>query len=165
MFEKDADNKPISIIVTTLAAQLYNGEDSIIETLLGFVNNVEPYLFSTKKESGHFSIPNPSYEGEDFADKWVEHPERQRAFFAWIRQLKEDFNFENLRRMNRVTMGKHIKNIFGSNTGTALFEQMGFMEAEAVQKKEFKVDPKTGNISALGMVAVPSVHHFGKVYK
>ncbi len=163
MFEDDADNKPISIIVTTLAAQLYNGEDSIIETLLGFVNNVETYLFSTKKENGNFSIPNPSYAGEDFADKWGEHPERQRAFFVWIRQLKEDFNFEKLSMMDRVMMGKHIKKMFGSNTGNALFTQMGLMEAEAVRKKELKVDTKTGNISAFGMVAVPPIHHFGKV--
>lgn len=81
MFEKDPDNKPISIIITTIAGQVYSGENSILDTLLGFVDGVEIYLNANKKEDGSYSIPNPSYAEEDFADKWKDHPERKAGIF------------------------------------------------------------------------------------
>lgn len=95
MFENNSEDKPVSIIITTLMGNLYDGEETILETITNFANSVEVYLLSNKK-ADHYSIPNPSLESEDFANKWIEHPERQEAFFAWIRQVKIDFDVVNL---------------------------------------------------------------------
>ena len=44
MFKDNPDKKPISIIITTLAAQLYNNEDNIADTLASFLNGAEKYI-------------------------------------------------------------------------------------------------------------------------
>ena len=163
MFETDLDNKPISIIITTLAGQIYCGEETILDTLLGFVNGVENYLNSNKKEDGNYSIPNPSYKGEDFADKWKEHPERQEAFFSWIKQLKADFNLQDLMNRDRVGMGKSVKKIFGAATGTLIFGIHGLHEAREVKAENIKVDPTAGRLSTSGTVAIPPSHHYGEI--
>ena len=163
MFEKDLDNKPISIIITTLAGQLYKGESTILDTLLGFVDGVEAYLNAHRKEDGSYSILNPSYAGEDFADKWKEHPERQAAFFTWIYQLQGDFNLENLISRDRVTMGNAVKKSFGAVSGAMIFGVRGIVEANAVKAGEVKVNTSTGNLTRTGTVPVPPSRHYGEV--
>jgi len=163
MFEKDLDNKPISIIITTLAGQLYKGESTILDTLLGFVDGVEAYLNAHRKEDGSYSILNPSYAGEDFADKWKEHPERQAAFFTWIYQLQSDFNLENLISRDRVTMGNAVKKSFGAVSGAMIFGVRGIAEANAVKAGEVKVNTSTGNLTRTGTVPVPPSRHYGEV--
>jgi hypothetical protein len=163
MFKDDPDNKPISIIITTLAGQIYHGETTILDTLLGFVGEVEHYLKSHCKEDGSYSIPNPSYNGEDFADKWKDHPERQTAFFSWIKQLQSDFNLENLMNQDRVAMGNIVKEAFGSTTGKAIFSQMGYEEANEVKDGIRKVDTVTGNLSKTGIVAISPSRHYGEI--
>lgn len=163
MFEKDIDNKPISIIITTLAGQIYKGESTILDTLLGFVNGVESYLNGHRKEDGSYSIPNPSYDGEDFADKWKDHPERQTAFFSWIHQLQSDFNLEDLRIRDRVAMGNAVKNSFGAVSGVKIFGIRGIAEANAVKAGKVKVNTSTGNLSRMGTVSVPPNRHYGEV--
>lgn len=161
MFEKDPDNKPISIIITTLAGQIYSGEDTILDTLLGFVDNVEGYLCTTMKE-GHYSIPNPSFPEEDFADKWKKYPERQKAFFVWIRQLKDDLNLQNLMARDRVAMGKEVKKAFGEKSGNKVFGMSGYEEANAVKAGTLRVNTATGNLATTGTVPVPPSRHYGE---
>lgn len=163
MFKDDPDNKPISIIITTLAGQIYNGETTIIDTLLGFVERVSVYLDSSRKEDGSYSILNPICASENFADKWKEHPERQKAFFSWIEKLQCDFDLKNLMQQDRVTMGNIIKEAFGSTTGKAIFSQMGYEEANEVKDGIRKVDTATGNLSKTGIVTVPPSRHYGDV--
>lgn len=163
MFENDPDAKPISIIITTLAGQIYKGESTILDTLLGFADEVEGYLNAHRKEDGSYSIPNPSYAGEDFADKWNDHPERQAAFFAWIHQLQADFNLENLIGLDRVAMGKAVKKSFGMISGAMIFGLRGYAEANAVKAGEVKVNTSTGNLTRSGTVPVPPSRHYGEV--
>ena len=162
MFEEDSDNKPISIIITTLSAQIYNGEQSVYDTICNFMNKVETYLAETKK-NGRYYIANPSYPTENFADKWQIHPIRQRNFFNWIQQLKEDFNLQNLMNKNRVDMGKHIKKIFGTKTAAYVFAARGKQEVSKILENKLRIDTKTGSLSGAGTVIVPPNRHHGKV--
>jgi hypothetical protein len=41
-----------------------------------------------EKRNGRFWVPNPAHEGENFADKWNEKPERRAAFIRWLETLK-----------------------------------------------------------------------------
>jgi hypothetical protein len=88
MFEHRADERPISIIITTLAAHAYNGEETISGALLAILARMEQFIIST---GAHLIIQNPSDPLENFADKWPAHPERRRAFFEWLAQARHDF--------------------------------------------------------------------------
>lgn len=89
MFEDEVDDKPISIILTTLAGHAYNGELSLSDALLRIVNNMENHIGT---RNGEDYIPNPSNQNENFADKWREHPKRRDNFYKWLEQAKADFN-------------------------------------------------------------------------
>ena len=89
MFENNPDDKPISIIITTLAGHAYNNETNIMETLQNLVKDMPCYIY---QNDGVASIPNPVNPLENFADKWPEHPQREENFYKWIEQVQKDFN-------------------------------------------------------------------------
>lgn len=87
MFEEDPENKPISIIITTLAAQAYGGEYGVYDSIKTILETMERFIH---RNSGGFSIQNPTNPKENFADKWNSHPERAKAFFKWIYDAKKN---------------------------------------------------------------------------
>lgn len=90
MYVKDELNCcPISIIITTLAAHAYQGEEEIADALLSILSGMEAYI--ARDAQGRAIVANPSDPLENFADKWAEHPERERAFYAWLSQAQRDF--------------------------------------------------------------------------
>ena len=107
--------KPISMVITVLAAQIYQNESTIYDTLRNLIdtlsrhaNQIQPsfrfdesmvkstYPLITRTADGKWHIPNPTNYGENFADKWhdeengVSHA-RAKAFFQWVTWVKEDF--------------------------------------------------------------------------
>lgn len=111
MFQKDKDNKPISIIITTLAAKAYDNEADLLETLLKIVINMQSYI---EKRGDLYWIGNPVNPFENFADKWSEHPTRKENFFSWLNQLKTDINtVANLEDEEEI--GEYLRYKFGVN--------------------------------------------------
>ncbi|MDD5678843.1 MAG: nucleotidyltransferase [Kiritimatiellae bacterium] len=78
---------PISIIITTLAAKVYNHEAEVEDALMGIVQNLHNGFDATEP---FYRVENPTNRGENFADKWQKHPELKDAFFAWLRNLRAD---------------------------------------------------------------------------
>lgn len=166
MFKDDKDNrKPISIIITTIAADLYRNEDNIVDTLSNFFNNAESYIESHKM-GGVYHIDNPCYTGKDerenFADKWEEHPERKDAFFSWLKKAKRDLIDTRLYQFNRVDMANNLKEALGESTTVRVFNQMAQEDRDAIEKQQRKIDTATGSISSSGSVSIPRNHHYGK---
>ncbi|MFM5163535.1 nucleotidyltransferase [Aeromonas rivipollensis] len=88
MFKDRPDESPISIIISTLAAYAYSGEENIADALLSILSQMDSFI----ERNGHqCMIRNPSDPLENFADKWPQHPERESAFFEWLEQARLDF--------------------------------------------------------------------------
>lgn len=87
MFENQK-HKPISIIITTLAARAYNGETNIFEAISNIIGTMEKYI--KINQEGQYEICNPTNIEENFADRWNENPEKPNAFFKWLKNAKED---------------------------------------------------------------------------
>lgn len=95
---KDEKLKPISIIISTLAAQAYNHSVNLIEAVLTIlekmptkINNRRPY------------VPNPVNPSEDFADKWSKKPALRKAFEDWVEQASLDFwNLKSCKNANEL---------------------------------------------------------------
>jgi len=83
-FARDPDNKPPSILITTLAALAYNGEEDLFTATQRVVANMGRFI---EHRSGTWWIPNPAHPEENFADKWNEYPERLAAFHAWHQDI------------------------------------------------------------------------------
>lgn len=89
MFEKDEINCcPISIIITTLAAHAYQGEEDVTDALYSILSGMESYIERNGRQA---IVRNPSDPMENFADKWEEYPERETSFYSWLRQARADF--------------------------------------------------------------------------
>jgi hypothetical protein len=114
MFAKDEINCcPISIIITTLAAHAYNGEEDVADALLSILSNMERFI--ERDDRNRAVIRNPSDPMENFADKWVEFPVRERSFYAWLKQAREDFS-----RITGMDSPKLIAEALSPHVGTEL---------------------------------------------
>lgn len=92
MFKGD-DDKPISIIITTLSARAYQKESDVISALITIVNNMESHIeerYSAEHGKTIRWIGNPVNEEENFADKWPENPIKESNFFKWMNRAKSD---------------------------------------------------------------------------
>ena len=154
------DLKPISIIITTMAGELYQDQENVLDALVAILEGAEAYI-KGKYIQGQYKIPNPRYAGENFADKWNEHPERAEAYIAWIRQARKDLISSDLEFMMRQEMAKHINTVFGVTAGTKVFIELAREDTEAIKNSSLRVDTKTGSLSKMGTVAVPPNHHHG----
>ncbi len=81
--------RPISVILTTLAAHSYEGEETIADALFAILTKMDQFILRDHYDNA--VIPNPTDPAENFADKWIDHPEREEAFYAWLGQAREDF--------------------------------------------------------------------------
>ena len=82
------DDKPISIILTTLATHAYRQETTIREALDGILNRMDRYI---KQRSDGVWIANPSHPLENFADRWRENPHLQNEFNRWLARARQDY--------------------------------------------------------------------------
>ncbi|MBT2626309.1 nucleotidyltransferase [Bacillus sp. ISL-32] len=103
---KDNESKPISIIITTLAAKAYAGESNVY-TALNNILEAMPQLINSSLPR----VPNPVNPEEDFADRWgmeaYSHLRLEENFNIWLKQAKIDFNTlttsTNLKELNEIS--------------------------------------------------------------
>ncbi len=88
MFADDGSDKPISIIITTLAAHAYGGETDTALVLNTILQDMDKFI---EPRQGVDWVANPTNGSENFADKWVEYPQRRDNFYKWLDQVRADF--------------------------------------------------------------------------
>ena len=110
LFQDDEENKPISIIITTLAALSYKNQRDIFQLLREITQEFPKHI---ENRGGQWWIPNPVDAQENFADKWNEYPERYEAFTKWMDKVIFDFNSINKIETFKLTYGL-LRKFFGS---------------------------------------------------
>jgi hypothetical protein len=88
-FAEDGDDRPPSVLVTTLAARAYAGEAQLYEAVM-VACDAMPALLDCS--NGEWQVLNPVQPEENFADKWTEHPERAARFNEWVDALRRDLD-------------------------------------------------------------------------
>ncbi|WP_372930853.1 nucleotidyltransferase domain-containing protein [Shewanella putrefaciens] len=91
MFKNNVDSKPISVIITTLAAKSYKGESDLASALNTVLSEMDNHISAQAP-----MIPNPVNPAEDFADKWYDEQSAQyrlqENFYKWLYQARADFS-------------------------------------------------------------------------
>jgi hypothetical protein len=98
-FQKKPEKAPISIILTTLAANSYEAaavSDTIYDTefdlLLDVIARMPTFVERRRNGVEHeWWIPNETTEGENFAEKWNKDAELPQAFKEWHGTALSDF--------------------------------------------------------------------------
>lgn len=156
MFKGD-DDKPISIIITTLAALAYNGETSLVDGLVNVVNNMAKYI--TKNDSDEYVISNPINPEENFADKWPKHPKRKDNFFKWLERLEADLN--SLSRNKAYQLQESFGNAFGRDVAASVFNKIAEMHKAEAKSGALKVSA-TGVLGTIGKTLNASNTFYGE---
>lgn len=122
-FENNLENKPISIILTTIMAQIYTGENNVYELIKKFSNNYYKYI---KIKDGIEWVENPVNSEENFADKWQIHPERKEAFKFFVSELKNDIvNNTFITSGDLFEESKSYKEMFGTKIVERAYASIG----------------------------------------
>ncbi len=120
MFVDDQDDKPISIIITTLAAHAYDNEAYLLEALQNIITKM-PGLIE-RDEQGNALVTNPVNPLENFADKWKEHPQREAKFRQWLQQVRADMDTA-LRSGDIRSIGESLKRCLGEKVINEALQQ------------------------------------------
>lgn len=90
MFTDHTAAKPISVIITTLAARAYSGETNVDEAMRNILRNIDSLVSRQGPR-----ISNPVNPAEDFAEKWATREgmsiRLEENFWMWLEQAKADF--------------------------------------------------------------------------
>lgn len=113
-------DKPISMIITTLAATCYEQETDVFSTLATFLDRVQRYADTgvIKCIDEQWYIPNPVNPDENFADRWNETGSRKPdAFFKWLHWVQEDID-ELLNAATPLELSDRLQKAFGASAGS-----------------------------------------------
>ncbi len=122
MFGDDED-KPISIIITTIAAQAYAEEDNLYLALKNILDRMHTYIKVNSR--GESEVLNPVNPFENFADKWVDFPQREKNFRAWMKKAKEDI-VELVERNGFNSSVENLREVFGNRMVNRALNESGF---------------------------------------
>jgi hypothetical protein len=86
-FSSSLDDKPASIIITTLAAQAYRGGGSLYEVLLDIADTMPALV---ERHNVSYVVSNPVQPKENFADRWNRNERQATRFFEWIEAASRD---------------------------------------------------------------------------
>jgi len=126
LFRDRPEIKPISIIITTLAARAYDNEESIIEALISIARSMHNFI---ENHDGVFWVSNPVNPSENFADRWSDDELLPQAFRYWISVLQDSF----------------IPNLVASTASNRSLEPLQkIFGADAVQTSIQKIPPHSG---------------------
>jgi len=148
IFENNKDDAPLSIVITTLAAKAYGNEPELFDSLMDIITGMPKHL----DQVGQYpAVLNPTNPDENFAEKWIEHPERYNKFINWLTRLENDlYRVLEMRSFKAIQGG--LVPMFGEKVaehGVSSFAEK--MERER-QKGSLRMVSGSGVLGAVGTV-------------
>lgn len=119
MFNKNPDAKPISIIISTIAANAYVAGESLTQSMHTVLNALAEF-----RRSDSDVVLNPVNPKENFADRWKQ-PEGirlhlKRNFHLWVDQVSHDFKYL-AGLANPQLLAEQVSDRFGVALSAAVF--------------------------------------------
>ena len=115
------EDKPISIIITTLATSVYQNEASVSEALLSIVPKMRTELES-KRRGLAWWVPNPVSPNENFADKWEREPRKAQLFFEWLDLIEREHR-ELLTETGFQKIGEYLTEAYGAREASKVLDK------------------------------------------
>lgn len=116
--------RPSSIIITTLAAKAYNGEQDLFTALSNIIYYMEKYI--EIDQYGNYNVYNPVDSTENFTDRWRDNPERKDAFFSWLLKAKSDIVDDPVNFIEGLdSLKESLSRNFGQDLVNTSFESYG----------------------------------------
>lgn len=110
---KDLDEKerPISIVLTTLAAQMYRGQTSVTTALIAVLDSI---IHAVSQAENRLIVLNPTNTDEDLSERWENNPKLYQNFVDWVYDFRGKMQeLVDVRGIYRVE--EKLKAMFGEN--------------------------------------------------
>jgi hypothetical protein len=149
-YQKQPELAPISMVVTTLAAQTYEGQLSVVDAISGILAKT----ISLIDTSGHrLYVLNPANPQEDLSEKW-DDPRRYSAFVNGFHELNSCWNAI----LSTNGSGIHnasglLETMFGEPVKTAIAKQAKSLQ-DLREKSRLRISP-AGMITGASSRGVP----------
>lgn len=149
---------PISIVLTTLAAETYRGERSVSQALTSMLGGVVDLIdVSRRRGEQRLHLCNPSNVAEDLTERWDSNPPAYAAFVRGIRDFQRQW-VQLVRRGGNVSAELEV--LFGEPVKTVLRKQAQKMQ-ESRMAGNLGVKAGVGIVSASNASArvMPNTFH------
>jgi len=146
-----------SVVLTTLAATFYRGQDSLTACLDDTINAI---LWLVESTPGIIAIPNPTNLDENFADAWTE--ETYDQFKEYIRNFRQQLDALMAKRgLDEVNKG--LGTLFGGSIAIKAVNAFGGLAKGLRDENQLRVAPKTAAVTAAASgLSIPRNNFFGK---
>lgn len=160
-FQHDQDDKPASIIITTLAAWAYEGQTNLLDALARMASTMPDHIES---RNGVYWVANPVNGEENFADKWKEHPQRRQKLLTWLNKVTAD-----LKTAGEVPGISEIAHALGASFGSSVamkaVTRFGDVFAQQRQSGKLWMASGTGMLGVTGTTKVRNHTFYGSMAK
>ncbi len=158
-FADDLDSRPASILLTTLAAHAYKGQQELYDAVLSAAEEMPAHV---QEGPNSYSVPNPVEPREDFADRWRERPELARKFFEWLTRLREDLReADSVRGLDRVVA--RLSESFGEEPVAKAASALGDDYRRTRERGALTFAGATGVIGTAGSTPVRDHSFYGEI--
>lgn len=143
--------KPISCIITTLAARAYRGEINVLDALWGVIDRMQGEIeWKTDAFGKQYEwISNPVNKTENFADRWNDdNSYRRENFYKWLDKIKEDLQYAQSQR-GLGNISESLKKSFGYEPVTKAFSQIGEQSRMLTAQGTNNYDRQRGVVGAV----------------
>ncbi len=145
------EHAPRSIVLTTLAAQHYAGQEETGDALMGAMQAILHQI--QINGSLRLKVPNPIHSQEDFSEAWAAHPEAYREFTSFLRSFAD-----RMQRIARTTGGipsiaNELYDLFGEEVTKRAVTAFGERVERTRQRGSLGTVPSLVRLSAVSAVA------------
>lgn len=158
-YEKSPKLAPISIVLTTLAAEEYRGQTSVKDAITGILSGV----ISRIPPTGRLVVNNPTNNKEDFSERWEENHDGYVAFVEGLKSFHRRWS-----DLDNKTGIHNAKQVLEALFGEKLYQRALANQAEAIRKAHeagrIGIKRGTGGVGLLGTTytqAIPKNTFYG----
>jgi len=147
-FESETDYATPSIILTTLAGELYQNQESIFETIDSIISQI--YSKVNISKINRIKVLNPVDNEEDFTDKWEREPKYYSEFIRFTESLFQ--SWQKLKKDNGIV---EESNIMKGLIGERLYSDS--VKEQTLITEDYRRKGKVFSSSATGLLGSQKV--------
>lgn len=160
--EFDSENRPISVIITTLAALAYDRSENLIDAYSGIVERMRNFIEDRfDPETGQYEkwVVNPINRVENFADKWSDVKQKQDYFYLWLDKLEEDLEkIKDSKGKGLQYLNESFSKMYGKEIANKVFSNHGKNKTVLREQGQLRMAAGSGILGSIG-AKVPN-HNF-----
>lgn len=117
---------PVSIVLTTLAGELYNGENTVASAMSNFILRLQNKI---KMEGLRepLKVYNPANRYELLSERWEKNPEAYKEFLVWFHDFSEAWS-KFLDAKGIHAKARILENLFGDAVKGVVLEEVKRVE-------------------------------------